>query len=227
MPRCASAPQRVADNHWRSDLDLPRHLRAGERHRFVVTSAVGRREQMQPSTYCRRTAASVRSSSRSLLELHRSLGRCGGSTGCPTPWCATSSRRSTCAISIPTAGSRHRSRIWCRASATVWPGAGPKQHVAGCTALSGHFIFSTRSPCIARTFGVPAGEAALPQATGSVRPELPSRAFTARADPVSGCSFEPGRWRPRWKAPEPLLSSPGAHYYRCVRCRPGGLEVAH
>lgn len=40
--------RRVSDSHWRSELELPRHLRAGEQHRYVLTSAVGGREQMQP-----------------------------------------------------------------------------------------------------------------------------------------------------------------------------------
>jgi hypothetical protein len=40
--------RRVSDSHWRYELELTRRLRAGERHRYVVTSAVVRREQMQP-----------------------------------------------------------------------------------------------------------------------------------------------------------------------------------
>ena len=40
--------QRVSDSYWRYELELARRLRAGERHRYVVISAVGRREEMQP-----------------------------------------------------------------------------------------------------------------------------------------------------------------------------------
>lgn len=40
--------RRVSDSHWRSEVELPRHLRAGERHHFVMTSAVGRLEHVQP-----------------------------------------------------------------------------------------------------------------------------------------------------------------------------------
>jgi hypothetical protein len=40
--------RRVSDSHWRYQLELPWPLRAGERHRYVVTFSVASREQVQP-----------------------------------------------------------------------------------------------------------------------------------------------------------------------------------